>query len=199
MTLVVFVVLVVFQHACDYLYIRIIVLFAFLRNSCKHHMVLVSIFVKYTLSESMAHVVCRPDDIRCYPKSPRWHYGISRWRHQMETFSALLVLCEGNSPVTGEFPAQRPVTRSLDVFFDLCPNKLLSKQSWGWWLETPSRPLWRHPNVSKSSRWHTRHDISWIRYVIRMTYAPILKSYGWNSRFYTFSRWPLSAFVSSAS
>ena len=37
----------------------------------------------------------------------------------METFSALLILCAGNSPVTGEFPAQRPVTRSFDVFFDL--------------------------------------------------------------------------------
>ena len=40
------------------------------------------------------------------------------WRHQMETFSALLALCAGNSPVTGEFPSQRPVTRSFDVFFD---------------------------------------------------------------------------------
>ena len=38
---------------------------------------------------------------------------ISWWRHQMETFSALLVLCTGNSPVPGEFPAQRPVTFSL--------------------------------------------------------------------------------------
>ena len=38
------------------------------------------------------------------------------WRHQMETFSALLALCEGNSSVTGEFPSQRPVTRSFDVF-----------------------------------------------------------------------------------
>ena len=37
----------------------------------------------------------------------------------METFSALLALCARNSPVTGEFPAQRPVTRSFDVFFDL--------------------------------------------------------------------------------
>ena len=47
---------------------------------------------------------------------------------------------------TGEFPAQRPVTRSVDVFFDLRPNKRLNKQSWGWWFETPSRPLWRHCN-----------------------------------------------------
>ena len=35
----------------------------------------------------------------------------------METFSTLLAICAGNSPVTGEFPAQRPVTRSFDVFF----------------------------------------------------------------------------------
>ena len=47
----------------------------------------------------------------------------------------------------GEFPAQRPVTRSFDVFFDLRPNKRLSKQPWGWWFETPSWALWRQCNV----------------------------------------------------
>ena len=46
-------------------------------------------------------------------------FAWSWWRHQMETFSALLALCAGNSPVTGEFPSQRPVTRSFDVFFHL--------------------------------------------------------------------------------
>ena len=66
------------------------------------------------------------------------------WRHQMKTFSALLAICAGNSPVPGEVPAQRPVTRSFGVFFDLHPNKRLSKQWWGWWFETPSCPLWRH-------------------------------------------------------
>ena len=70
----------------------------------------------------------------------------SWWRHQMETFSALLAICAGNSPVTGEFSAQRPVTRSFDVFFDPHLNKRLSNQSWGWWFETPSCPLWRHNN-----------------------------------------------------
>ena len=64
----------------------------------------------------------------------------------MEAFSALLAICAGNSPVPGEFPAQRPVTRSFDVFFDLRLNKRLSKQSWGWWFETLSHPLWRHSN-----------------------------------------------------
>ena len=53
----------------------------------------------------------------------------SRWRHQMETFSALLALCAWNSSVTGKFPSQRPVTRSFDVFFDLRLNKRLRKQS----------------------------------------------------------------------
>ena len=49
------------------------------------------------------------------------------WRHQKETFSALLAICAGNSPVPGEFPTQRPVTRSFDVFSDLRLNKRLSK------------------------------------------------------------------------
>ena len=46
----------------------------------------------------------------------------------METFSALLALCAVNSPVTGEFPSQKPVTRSFDISFDLRLNERLSKQ-----------------------------------------------------------------------
>ena len=49
----------------------------------------------------------------------------------METFSALLAICAGNSQVPGEFPAQRPVTRGFDVFFDLRLNKRSSEQWWG--------------------------------------------------------------------
>ena len=48
--------------------------------------------------------------------------------------------------VPDEFPAQRPVMRSFDDFFDLRLNKRLCKQSWGWWFETPSCPLWHHHN-----------------------------------------------------
>ena len=58
--------------------------------------------------------------------------------------SALLALCEGLPPITGEFPSHRPVTRSFDVFFDLSLNKLLSKQSRRRWFETSSCSLWRH-------------------------------------------------------
>ena len=73
---------------------------------------------------------------------------VAWWRHQMETFSALLAICAGNSPVPGEFPPQRPVTRSFYVFFDVRLNKRLSKQAWGWWFETLSCPLWRRCNGS---------------------------------------------------
>ena len=61
---------------------------------------------------------------------------LSWWRHQMETFSALLALCAGISPVTSEFPSQKTVTQSFDVFFDLCLNKRLSKKSRRQWFET---------------------------------------------------------------
>ena len=63
------------------------------------------------------------------------------WCHQMETFSALLAFCVGNSPVTGEFPAQRSATRNFDIFFDQRLNKRLSKQWRGWWFVTPSCSL----------------------------------------------------------
>ena len=80
------------------------------------------------------------------PDSNTW------WRNQMETFSALLALCAGNSPVTGEFPAQRAVMRSFDVFFDLRLNERLSKQWCDWWFKTQSRPLWRHSNGIRTSK-----------------------------------------------
>ena len=81
------------------------------------------------------------------PKGDTRSLIISWWRHQMETFSALLAICAGKSPVSGEFPAQRPVTRSFDVFFDVRLIKRLSKHSRGWWFGTLSHPLWRHRNV----------------------------------------------------
>ena len=66
--------------------------------------------------------------------------------------------CGNNNPFPmnlcpGEFPTQRPVTRSLDVFFDLRLNKRLSKQPWGWWFETLSVWLWRQSNVLLLSEW----------------------------------------------
>ena len=70
------------------------------------------------------------------------------WRHQMETFSASLALCDGNSRVTGEFPSHRPVTRSFDIFFDLRLNRRLGKPTR--LLETPSHSLWRYCNAENN-------------------------------------------------
>ena len=89
---------------------------------------------------------CHQFDSARYSKHMTWLES-SWWRHQMETFSALLAICAGNSPVPGEFPAQRPVTWSCDVFVDLRLNKRLSKKPWSWRFETLMRPLWRHCNV----------------------------------------------------
>ena len=117
---------------------------------------------------------------------------ISWWRHQMETFSALLPICAGKSPVPGEFPAQRPVTRSFNVFFDLHLNKRLSKQPWGWWFETLPLPLSRHNNVPKA--WHflviKATIISWVHLykkcncislVLRWSYFSVFLFYCWTS------------------
>ena len=70
------------------------------------------------------------------------HDDVIKWKH----FPRYWPFVRGiyRSPVNS--PAQRPVLRSFDVFFDLRLNKRLSKQSWGWWFETPSRSLWHHCN-----------------------------------------------------
>ena len=91
-------------------------------------------------------VKCNYGDFVGFMNLPLW------WRHQMETFSALLALCEGNEPVTGGFPSQRPVTWSFDIFFDLCLNKQLGKHSRRGWFETLSHSLWRQCNVIVSSK-----------------------------------------------
>ena len=73
-------------------------------------------------------------------------YGIAWWRYQMEAFFRVA------SPVCEEFtdhrwiPHTKASARSFDILFDLSLIKRLSKQSWGWWFETPSRSLWRHCN-----------------------------------------------------
>ena len=74
----------------------------------------------------------------CVGDEENAHDDVIRWKHFPRA---------GNSPASGEFPAQRPVTRSFDVFFDLCLNTRLREQPWGWWFETLLRPFWRHCNA----------------------------------------------------
>ena len=93
-------------------------------------------------------------DIRPLTQIPQVVFGSLGLRH---IFTLMMTSSNGNIfrvtghlcgefTVPGEFSTQRPVTRSFDVYFDLHPNKWLSKQSWGWWFETLSCSLWRHRN-----------------------------------------------------
>ena len=78
----------------------------------------------------------------------------------------------------GEFPTQRPVTRSFDVYFDLRLNKRLCKQSRGWWFETLLCPLWRHSNVWALPQW--RHLFPCIGLCIVLSSASLCE---WNISF----------------
>ena len=89
-------------------------------------------------------------------ESPRRAHIFSPW---YVFLNSLPHLPDATGP--GEFPTQRPVTRSFDVHFDLCLDKRSSDQSWSWWFETPSRSLWRHCNelITTSRKQITRINI----------------------------------------
>ena len=114
------------------------------------------------------------------------------WSGCQNHFSSFLALCEGNSPVTGEFPSQRPVTRSFDVFFDLRLNKRLSKQQWGWWFETPSWSLWRHCNAVWSEPEHSRSMCHGTRFAYRF---PWTHNPNFVTMFFTLILIPISQFT----
>ena len=71
--------------------------------------------------------------------------------------AALLTLCAGNLPVTGELTSKRPETRSFDVFFDVLLNKRQNKQSRCWWFETHWYSLWRHCNAEENPKNKEQH------------------------------------------
>ena len=107
----------------------------------------------------------------------------------MTSFSALLAFCEGNSPVTGEFPSQRPVTQSFDIFFDVRfrLNKRLNKPSRRRWFETP---LWRHCNVtwcpgncSKQAKVCHVVKMEWVEYQARDQVIHFLSLEGQNATY----------------
>ena len=122
--------------------------------------VLSQILSDESLSYSLKHISTGEHSLHISWRSTHLlhlYFLFSWWRHQMETCSASLAFCAGNSPatagnslVTGEF-SHRPMTRSFDVFFDLRLKRQLSKQSRRRWFETPSCSLWRHCNVVPNS------------------------------------------------
>ena len=96
----------------------------------------------------------------------------SWWRHQMETFSALLALCVGNSPVTGKFPTQRPATRSL-MFSLICA-----------WIKG-----WVNNREDGDSKRHRAHyDVNVMFTPIRSSKYNAIKRFQPNSISYEFIR-----------
>ena len=71
------------------------------------------------------------------------HDDVIKWSH----FRVTGHLCGGFTDHRWIPHTKACDARSFGVFFDLRLNKRLSKQpAWGWWFETPSRPLWHHCN-----------------------------------------------------
>ena len=100
----------------------------------------------------VSNVWRRKTSVRYIQRKERrwWHHNSELDRDTVEHRYVLSTLCHDDvikSKSIFRVPgSQMPVTRSLDVFFDLHLNKRLSKQSWGWWFETPSCSWWRHCN-----------------------------------------------------
>ena len=120
-------------------------------------------FLNYQALLSCISLSLRSDTVKCQQGGPRSSILLAPCKrypppiHMMTSSNGNLFrvtgpLCEEFTG-PGEFPTQRPVTRSFDVFFDLRLNKRLSKQSWGWWVETPSWSLCRHYNDVFSQQW----------------------------------------------
>ena len=111
----------------------------------------------------------QPTKLLMFSVKFRWLLVISWW-HQMETFSALLALWEGNPPVTGGFPSQRPVMQSFDVFFDLCLNKRLNIQLKCLWFET----LCTHYDITVML-----NHLFWPDDIIKNVVHPMMFLNGW--------------------
>ena len=118
------------------------------------------------------------------------HWRIDVWKGNYtmassngDIFRVTGPLC-GEFTGPGEFPTQRPVTRSFDVFFDLRLNKLLNKQPWGWWFETPSSSLWRQCNENISQCTGSRLNSNYERIASRV--GSILDPWAWKEIFQSY-------------
>ena len=93
------------------------------------------------------------------------HDDVIKWKHFPRYWSFVrgIHLSLVNFPHKGQW-------RGALVFSSICLNKRLSKQSWGWWFETPSRPLWRHCNALEVSKlWDLGLKITFLWYLIGTT------------------------------
>ena len=113
-----------------------------------------------------------------FPENLSWTCFLMMTSSNGNIFRVTGPLC-GEFTGPGEFPTQRPVTWSFDVFFDLPLNKWLSKQPWSWWFETPLWSLRRQCNVSivqqglnkKENITHITSFFKWLRFCLFSIYG----------------------------
>ena len=113
-------------------------------SNTKHHKTVYKFYGTYHTMWNLSGAMCLSLLTRRGESKYAFHDDVIKWNHFLRYWS----FCAGNSPVTGEFPSQRPVSRSFDVFFDLRLDKRLCKQSRRRWFVTPSHSLWRRCNVT---------------------------------------------------
>ena len=130
------------------------------------------IFFQFSSIRLLPHVFPEPLHEILFGQSFRWEYItiLLKWKLSSDAlvpyWSTVSMMTSSNGNIfrvtgslcgeftgPGEFPTQRPVTWSFDVFFDLRLKKRLSKQPSGWWFEPPSWSLWRHRNDRGISGW----------------------------------------------
>ena len=116
------------------------------------------------MRQSYSHLIFIMGNLR--PR--RWWFDTEMpptwWSHQMETFSTLLAICAFEFTGDRWIPHTKASNAGFGVLFDLRLNKQLSKQSWGWWFETPSRPLWCHCN-GVTTKWPSYYwNFEWFKF-----------------------------------
>ena len=91
----------------------------------------------------------------------RWHDDVIKWKHFPRYWPFVRGIHRSRW-----IPHTKANDAEFDVFFDLPPNKQLSKQWWGWWFGTQSCPLWRHSNENREDRVLVCITI-WLRCILR--------------------------------
>ena len=124
---------------------------SFLCLSSLYWFTLVSYSTLLSIHFTTKNTVCRRFLSRIY--SILWLYCQNMRTSWNGNIFHVTGLCAGNSPVTAVFPAQRPMMRNFNIFFDRHLNKRFSKQSSRRWFETPSRSLWSPCNESLFTAW----------------------------------------------
>ena len=146
---------------CIVTWSRLLFKVAVLRHFCAFHGTLTFFTIGLGQEDEIEEITLQPEMWRHDTVCHEADQCIMMTSSNGNIFRVTVPLC-GEFTGPGDFPTQRPVTRSFDVFFDLRMNTRLSKQRWGLWFETPSWSLWRQYNVKWPHSTNVRILWSWL-------------------------------------